>query len=262
MSALVWASASQCTNHLETSKDLRHRKSSTIGWASLVNCSPQTVSDSCRSVHHCFSSSSQALCFQREGSRCKQRRFLFDNCEVHGYTIAAARIRIIVIARIPPLTGATDLGHVLVSEPLLPLELADALCAGRKVNLCGPRIVLCVSFVIHGWRSSTCAATRFRIIVIARVPPLTSATVPRHAMVNRVVLGVPRSVLCCNVVVHIIRMRVQRKLVPEYRWAATACGAPSRRRRSTQSEKSTPALSKAKLYLLSTQMGQDRISSK
>ena len=59
-----------------------------------------------------------------------QRRFLFDNFEVHGYTLAAASIPIIVIARVPPLTGATDIRHVLVSTPLLPLELTDALCEG------------------------------------------------------------------------------------------------------------------------------------
>ena len=58
-----------------------------------------------------------------------QQRSLIDNFEVHGYTFAAARIRIIVIARVPPLTGATDRRHVLVSEPLLLLELTDALCA-------------------------------------------------------------------------------------------------------------------------------------
>ena len=63
---------------------------------------------------------------------------------VKRYTFAAARIGIFVIARVPPLSGATDLRLVLVSAPLLLLRFRDALCAG-DVTLRVPRIVLCVN---------------------------------------------------------------------------------------------------------------------
>ena len=48
---------------------------------------------------------------------------------VSVHTPLSKRARTFVIARVPPLTGATDRGRVLVSEPLLLLELTDALCA-------------------------------------------------------------------------------------------------------------------------------------
>ena len=132
-----------------------------------------------------------------------QRRSLFV---FHG-----CRIRKIVIAGVPPLIGATDLEHVLVSTSLLLLELTDTCRAERRVNLRVPRIVLCVNFVVHGWRSSTCAVAGFREIVIAKVPPLMDTTVSRLVVVTRVKLRTPWCVLWVNVVLQ-IELPVHRKL--------------------------------------------------
>ena len=123
------------TPHLETSEALRHRKSSTTGWRgwSTVHRKLSPTRDD-----QCTTASPRAhrrvfFFLQRGISVRAQQRFFFDTFEVHGNTFAVARIRIIVIARVPPLTGATDLMHVLVSEPLLPLVkprqlLERALC--------------------------------------------------------------------------------------------------------------------------------------
>ena len=128
-----WHRRLSAHTHLDTSKDLRHRNGSISGWRNW-----STVHRKLSPTHddQCTTPSSRA-----------QRRFLFDNFDVHGYTFSAARIRISVIARFPPLTGATDLRHVLVSAPLLPLELTDALRAERERSICVCQDISCY----HHW---------------------------------------------------------------------------------------------------------------
>ena len=124
--------------HLETSKDLRHRKSSTIGWRdwSTVHrkLSP-TRDDRCTTA---TPRAHRRVFFPKRGiSVLAQRRFLLDNFEVHGYTFAATRIRVIVIARAPPLTGATDLSHVLVSEHTVsPRDHRRVVCGEKGQSAC------------------------------------------------------------------------------------------------------------------------------
>ena len=86
---------------------------------------------------------------------------------VTRHTFAAARIRIFVIARVLPSTGATDLRLVLVSAPLLHLELTDALCAGDVDLRCAKDCTLCNRH--RTGSTKTCAAA------------------PRHVKVNKII---------------------------------------------------------------------------